>query len=110
VDSESRLPLEKSGGSEDLGFAVTINTAKKLLLEQRSFWSGLQGRLLRHEQADLFNLPPKSLGYLVTTVAKGSPGEAIGLRGATKVAVIDGESIVVGGIYRRLGPKRAHGG
>jgi serine protease Do len=30
-------------------------------------------------------------------VAKGSPGEAAGLRGGTKVAVIDGESIVLGG-------------
>jgi S1-C subfamily serine protease len=89
--------ISKSGGSEGLGFVVTINTAKKLLLEQRSFWSGLQGRLLTNEQADLFNLPPRSLGYLVTMVAKGSPGEAIGLRGGTKVALIDGESIVVGG-------------
>ena len=89
--------ISKSGGSEGLGFVVTINTAKKLLLEQRSFWSGLEGRVLTHEQADLFNLPPKSLGYLVKTVAKGSPGEAVGLRGGTKVAVIDGESIVVGG-------------
>jgi serine protease Do len=41
-------------------------TAKKLLLEQRSFWSGLEGRLLTNEQADLFNLPPTLLGYLVT--------------------------------------------
>ena len=89
--------ISKSGGSEGLGFVVTVNTAKKLLLEQRSFWSGLEGRLLTNEQADLFNLPPRSLGYLVTTVAKGSPGEAVGLRGGTKVAVIDGESIVVGG-------------
>jgi S1-C subfamily serine protease len=89
--------ISKSGGSEGLGFVVTVNTAKKLLLEQRSFWSGLEGRLLTNEQADLFNLPPKSLGYLVTTVARGSPGEAIGLRGGTKVALIDGESMVVGG-------------
>ena len=89
--------ISKSGGSEGLGFVVTINTAKKLLLEQRSFWSGLEGRLLTDEQADLFNLPQRSLGYLVTTVAKGSPGEAVGLRGGTKVAVIDGESFVVGG-------------
>ena len=42
----------------------------------------------------MFNLPPKLLGYLVTKVATGSPGEAIGLRGGTR---IDGESIVVGG-------------
>jgi S1-C subfamily serine protease len=89
--------ISRSGGSEGLGFVVTINTAKKLLLEQRSFWSGLEGRLLTTEQADLFNLPPTSLGYLVTKVATSSPGEAIGLRGGTKVAVIDGESILVGG-------------
>ena len=89
--------ISKSGGSEGLGFVVTINTAKKLLLEQPSFWSGLEGRLLDNQLADLLNLPPKSLGYLVTTVAKGSPGEALGLRGGTKVAVIDGESLVVGG-------------
>ena len=89
--------ISKSGGSEGLGFVVTINTAKKLLLEQPSFWSGLEGRLLDNQLADLLNLPPKALGYLVTTVAKGSPGEALGLRGGTKVAVINGESIVVGG-------------
>ncbi len=89
--------ISKSGGSEGLGFVVTINTAKKLLLEQRSFWSGLEGRLLSNDLADLFNLPPKALGYLVKTVAKGSPGEVVGLRGGTKIATIDGEQIVVGG-------------
>jgi serine protease Do len=89
--------ISKSGGSEGLGFVVTINTAKKLLLQQRSFWSGLEGRLLTSEQADLFNLPPRALGYLVTKVATGSPGEAIGLRGGRAVAVVDGESMLVGG-------------
>ena len=89
--------ISKSGGSEGLGFVVTINTAKKLLLEERSFWSGLEGRLLSDELADLLNLPPNAVGYLVKTVAKGSPGEAVGLRGGTKVAVIDGEQIVLGG-------------
>jgi serine protease Do len=89
--------ISKSGGSEGLGFVVTVNTAKQLLLEQRSFWSGLEGRLLTDELADLFNLPPKLAGYLVKTVAKGSPAEAIGLRGGTKTATIDGEQIVVGG-------------
>jgi serine protease Do len=85
--------ISKSGGSEGLGFVVTLNTAKKLLLEQRSFWSGLEGRLLTDELADLLNLPPSATGYLVKTVAKGS----VGLRGGTKVAIIDGEQIVVGG-------------
>jgi serine protease Do len=89
--------ISKSGGSEGLGFVVTMNTAKKLLLEHPSFWSGLEGRLLSDELADLLNLPPKTLGYLVKTVAKGSPSEAAGLRGGTKIAVIDGETLVLGG-------------
>src|SRR5262245_16037755 len=75
--------ISKSGGSEGLGFVVTINTAKKLLLEKKSFWAGLEGQLLTDEQADLLNLPPGSTGYIIKTVAKDSPAEQIGLRGAT---------------------------
>jgi serine protease Do len=89
--------ISKSGGSEGLGFVVTMNTARKLLLEQRSFWSGLEGRLLSEELADLLNLPRHFTGYLVKTVAKDSPAEHVGLRGGTKVAIIDGEQIVIGG-------------
>jgi S1-C subfamily serine protease len=89
--------ISKSGGSEGLGFVVTINTAKKLLLEKKSFWSGLEGHLLTDEQADLLNLPPNATGFIVKTVAKGSPGELIGLRPATTVATIGGEQIPLGG-------------
>ena len=89
--------ISKSGGSEGLGFVVTINTARKLLLEEASVWTGLEGRLLDDELADILNLPEGQLGYLVKTVAKNSPGQALGVRGGTKVAVIDGEPIVVGG-------------
>ena len=76
---------------------MTINTAKKLLLEERSFWSGLEGRVLTNDLADVLNVPPKTLGYLVRGVAKGSPAEAVGLGGGTKLATIDGEQIAVGG-------------
>ena len=48
--------ISKSGGSEGLGFVATVNTAKQLLLERRSFWTGLEGQLLSSELADLFNL------------------------------------------------------
>jgi S1-C subfamily serine protease len=89
--------ISKSGGSEGLGFAVTINTARKILLEEKSFWSGLEGRLLTNELADLLNLPPRTLGYLVKVVAKGSPAEAVGIKGGTKLATMDGAQIVVGG-------------
>ena len=50
--------ISKSGGSEGLGFVVTMNTARQLLLERRSIWSGLEGQLLSNELADTFNLPP----------------------------------------------------
>jgi hypothetical protein len=33
--------ISNGGGSEGLGFVVTLNTAKQLLLEKKSFWSGL---------------------------------------------------------------------
>jgi S1-C subfamily serine protease len=89
--------ISKSGGSEGLGFVVTINTAKQLLLEQRSFWSGLEGQLLTDELADLLNLPPRALGYIVKTVAKGSPADALGIKGGTTTASIAGQELVVGG-------------
>ena len=89
--------ISKSGGSEGLGFVVTINTAKKLLLEKRSFWGGPEGQVLTDEQADLLNLPPGSTGFIVKTIAKGSPAEAIGLRGATMVASLGGDQVPLGG-------------
>ncbi len=89
--------ISKSGGSEGLGFVVTANTARALLLEKRSFWSGLEGQLLSPSLADILNVPADSLGYLVKTVAKGSPAESLGIRGGRTTAVIEGEPVVVGG-------------
>jgi serine protease Do len=91
--------ISKSGGSEGLGFVVTINTAKKLLLEKRSFWSWLEGQVLTDtdQQADLLNLPPGSTGFVVKTIAKGSPADAMGLRAATMIANLGGDQVPLGG-------------
>ena len=89
--------ISKSGGSEGLGFVVTMNTARQLLLERRSFWSGLEGQLLTEDLADLFNIPSRVLGYLVQSVARDSPAAAMGLRGGTKTATIDGRALTIGG-------------
>ena len=89
--------ISKSGGSEGLGFVVTINTAKQLLLAKKSFWGGLEGQILSNELADLLNLPPNTSGFLIKVVAKGSPADAVGLKGGTKFATIDGQEIVLGG-------------
>jgi serine protease Do len=88
--------ISQSGGSEGLGFVVTINTAKKLLLQKRSLWSGLDGTMLTGDLAAIFNVPQPA-GFLVKTVAKGSPAWDIGLLGGNKIATIGGQQIAVGG-------------
>jgi serine protease Do len=89
--------ISKSGGSEGLGFVVTLNTARQLLLEKRSFWSGLEGLALPDELADLLNLPDRSAGFMVKTVAKDSPADQVGLRGATQIVTISGHEVPLGG-------------
>ena len=89
--------ISKSGGSEGLGFVVTLNTAKQLLLDRKSFWSGLEGQFLPDSIADLLNMPPNATGFIVKSVARDSPGELLGLRGGTRVVVIDGQEWVLGG-------------
>jgi S1-C subfamily serine protease len=88
--------ISKSGGFEGLGFVVTSNMARTLLLERRSFWSGVQGFVLRDHLAKIFNVP-QSTGVLVQRVAAGSPAERTGLRPGTRKATIDGQTFVVGG-------------
>jgi S1-C subfamily serine protease len=88
--------ISKSGGSEGLGFVVTSNTARQLLLEQPSFWGGLEGVMISGPIAQILNVPQPA-GYLVKNVARGSPGEAVGLRGGAQLATIMGEQLVVGG-------------
>jgi S1-C subfamily serine protease len=89
--------ISKSGGSEGLGFAATSNMARRLLLDQRSFWGGLSGVLLAGDSARIFNVPPPGVGMLVQHVARGSPAAAIGLQGGSARATIEGENLILGG-------------
>jgi serine protease Do len=89
--------ISKGGGSEGLGFVVTINTAKQLLLDKKSFWGGVEGQILTDHLADLLNLPAGATGFLIKNVAKGSPADQMGLRGGTTYGTIDGQPIVLGG-------------
>lgn len=86
----------RSGGSEGLGFAVTANTARHLLLEEKSFWSGLEGVVLGPGMSAILNLPTVG-GFLVQRVADNSPGAALGLRGGDIPAEIRGEKMMLGG-------------
>jgi S1-C subfamily serine protease len=88
--------ISKSGGFEGLGFVVTSNTTRRLLLERRSFWSGLEGVLLTGELAQALNVA-QGIGLLVQRVAEQSPAAAIGLRPGILRATIDGRNLTVGG-------------
>jgi len=88
--------ISKSGGSEGLGFVVTINTAEKVLADRKVFWAALQGLLLTGDLAAIFNVPAPA-GFLVKTVAQGSMAWNMGLAGGNRIVAIDGKEIALGG-------------
>lgn len=89
--------VSKSGGSEGLGFVVTSNMARRLLFDEPSVWSGLEGYLLAGDLAQAFNIPARRVGLLVQRVAGGSPAEQLGLRGGSLPARIGDEYLLLGG-------------
>lgn len=102
LDSEGRIIgivsriLSRSGGSEGLGFAVGINTAKRLLLEEGSVWIGFDAALVSGILAEALNLPQEA-GLLVQKVARGSPAAAMGLKAGELEARIGDRKLRLGG-------------
>jgi len=88
--------MSRSGGSEGLAFASTSNTARRLLLERRSFWTGIEGVLIEGDLAKALNLTQPA-GLLVQRVAEGSIAWRYGIRPGTLRANVEGEEIVIGG-------------
>ena len=88
--------ISKSGGSEGLGFVVTINMTRRLLLERRSFWSGMSGVIAAGRLALALNLP-QPVGLLVQRVAADSPASRIGLRPGTIPGSVEGKALLLGG-------------
>lgn len=88
--------VSRSGGSEGLGFAVTSNAAKDVLLNAPHIWTGLSVVPLSGEMAQLLNLPQPA-GLLVTYSAEGSPGAQAGLKAGGALAVIGGVNLTLGG-------------
>ena len=88
--------LSQSGGSEGLGFVTAINTAKALLLEQKTFWVGLDVYLVSGELAKALNLPQEA-GLLIQRVAKGSPGDKLGFRPGNIPIQIGRQKLLIGG-------------
>lgn len=88
--------ISKSGGSEGLGFVVTANTVRTLLLEKNRRFYGLDAVLLAGDMAEAFKLPQAG-GFLVKQVVKDTISDQIGLRGGTRMGLVDGKPVPVGG-------------
>lgn len=87
--------LTRSGGFEGIGFAATSKMAR-ILLEQKPFWSGMEGILVQGDLAGLLNLP-QAAGFLVQRVAEWSPGWRLGVRPGTLRASVGGVDLLLGG-------------
>ncbi len=88
--------ISKSGGSEGLGFVVTMKSARFFLIEREWAWVGLEGSVLTDELAEIFNVPGGS-GLLVSVVPMGSPAWNMGIQGGDRTATIRGRELVVRG-------------
>jgi S1-C subfamily serine protease len=88
--------MSNSGGSEGLAFAASSNTTRRLLLEQKPFWSGIEGLVVDGNLAKALNLPQPA-GVLVQRVAEGSIAWRWGIHPGTQRANIEGQELVLGG-------------
>ena len=88
--------ITKSGGSEGLGFVVTANTVRSLLVERRRGWFGVDLVLVSGAIAQALNVPQAG-GFLVKQVVKDSVGGRLGLKGGDRIGIVEGQHIPVGG-------------
>ena len=85
-----------SGGFEGIGFVMSSNVARKLLMEEGTLWGGMESILLSGSMAAALNVPQDS-GLLVMNVSsKGAAGQ-LGIQGGYIPATIDGIEVMIGG-------------
>jgi len=89
-------------GSIGIGFAMPINRAKSMLEEfqQRGHISrpslGIRTVYVAGDLAGMLDLPSQG-GLLIQTVERGSAAEAAGLRGPSRMVVVGGFQLGIGG-------------
>src|SRR5690349_936742 len=88
--------ISESGEFQGVGFAATVNSARARLLDSNANQSNIEGLLVIGTLARALNVPQPA-GFLVTTVAKGSLAERLGLKGGELAAVIDNQEVLLGG-------------
>ena len=95
--------MSSSGANSGIGFAVPINTAKRVipgLIEAGRYeyaWLGISGITLTGDTAELTGLPRNTRGTLIIEIAPGGPADSAGLHGSDSTNTIDGLDFPVGG-------------
>ena len=93
--------ISESGSSSGIGFAVPINTAKRVIPElitngvYHYAWLGIRGTNMTPAIAKEFELPRSTKGTLVLDV--GGPAELAGIRGSELIQDPSGQESIIGG-------------
>jgi S1-C subfamily serine protease len=102
VNSQIETGGTGSQGNVGIGFAVPIDTVKKVYAQiiktghAEHAFLGISGQPVTKEAAKLFRLPVDH-GVLIDSVNRGSAADKAGLRAGTQEATVAGESYPLGG-------------
>lgn len=95
--------ISRSGSSSGIGFAVPIDTAKRVVPEliatgkYEYAYLGISGVTVRPRLTEAAGLPEGTRGVLVATLRQDGPAGKSGLRAGDEVLVVDGADFPVGG-------------
>lgn len=95
--------ISRSGANSGIGFAVPINTAKRVvpaLIRDGRYeyaWLGISGTTLTPDVAELMDLPRDTRGALVIDVTVDGPAEEYGLQGSDRSHRLEGVEYRLGG-------------
>lgn len=88
--------LGKDAAMGGPSFSVTGNVVKRLMLDERRTWFGVESFMLEGPMAEAFHLPQPA-GLLVQAVATGSLAARLGLRGGALPATVADVPLLLGG-------------
>ena len=88
--------LSRSGGSNGLGFAVSVDTVKEVIDSEPLPFLGITPFILNKKHSDVLN-NPYGYGILTQFVVKGTPAHKLGLKGGYMNIDIGRDSILLGG-------------
>lgn len=95
--------ISRSGSNSGVGFAVPVNTAKRIvpvLIQEGSYsyaYLGISGATLRTSLIEANSLPSNTRGVLVVSVVPDSPADQAGISGTEGATTVDGIDYPVDG-------------